>query len=64
MVLPKALDSLNHELLLTKLKACGLGSNSGTFMTSYFTNRLRRCKINNLLVNGGKYLMVSHKDLF
>ena len=45
--LSKAFDSLNHELLLTKLKAYGLDSNSVTFMKSYLTNRFQRCKINN-----------------
>ena len=47
MDLSNALDSLNHELLLTKLKAYGLDSNSVTFMKSYLTKRLERCKINN-----------------
>ena len=61
--LSKAFDSLNHELLLRKLKEYGLDSNSVTFMKSYLTNRLQRCIIT-LLVNGKKYLMVSHKDLF
>ena len=37
MDLSKAFDSLNHELLLTKLKAYGLDSNSVTFMKSYLT---------------------------
>ena len=65
MDLSKAFDSLNHEPLLTKLKAYGLDSNSITFMKSYLTNRLQRCKINNSFsVNGGKNLMVSYKDLF
>ena len=32
MDLSKAFHSLNHELLLTKLKAYGLDSNSVTFM--------------------------------
>ena len=44
MDLSKAFDSLNHELLLAKLKAYGLDSNSVSFMK---TNRLQRCKINN-----------------
>ena len=46
MNLSKAFDSLDHELLLEKLKAYGLDSNSVTFMKSYLTNRLQRCKIN------------------
>ena len=37
----------NHKLLITKLKAYGLDSNSLTFMKEYLTNRLQRCKINN-----------------
>ena len=44
MDLSKAFDSLNHELLLTKLKAYGLDSNSVTFMRSCLTNRLQPCK--------------------
>ena len=35
MDLSKAFDSLNHELLLTKLKAYGLYSNSVTFIKNY-----------------------------
>ena len=47
MDLSKAFDSLKHELLLTKRKACGLDSNSVTFVKSSLTNQLQRCKINN-----------------
>ena len=64
MDLSKAFDSLNHELLLTRLKAYSLDSNSVTFMKSFLTNKLQHCKINNSFNDGGKYLMVSHKDLF
>ena len=56
MNLSKASDSLNHELLPTKLKAYGLDSNSVTFMKSYLTNRLQRCKINNSFSEWGKVL--------
>ena len=34
-------------LLLAKLEAYGLDSNAVSFMRSYLTNRLQRCKINN-----------------
>ena len=56
MDLSKAFDSLNHELLLAKLKVYGLDSNSVTFMKSYLTNRLQRCKINNSFSEWGKVL--------
>ena len=46
MDLSKAFDSLNHDLLLAKLEAYGL-DNAVSFMRSYLTNRLQRCKINN-----------------
>ena len=54
--LSKAFDSLNHELLLAKLKVYGLDSNSVTFMKSYLTNRLERCKINDSFSESGKVL--------
>ena len=54
MDLSKAFDSLNHELLLTKLKAYGLDGSCVTFMKTYLTNRLQRCKINNSFSKWGK----------
>ena len=56
MYLFKAFHSLNHELLLTKLKTYGLHKNSVTFRKSYLTNRLQRCKINNSFSEWGKVL--------
>ena len=54
--LSKAFDSLNHELLLAKLKTYGLDSNSVSFLKSYLTNRLQRCKTNNSFSKWGKVL--------
>ena len=56
MDLSKAFDSLNHELLVTKLKAYGLDSNSVNFLKSYLTNRLQRSKISNSFSEWGKVL--------
>ena len=47
MDLSKAFDSLNHDLLSTKLEAYDLDNNAVGFVRSYLTNRLQRCKINN-----------------
>ena len=56
MDLSKTFDTLNHEMLLVKLKAYGLDSNSITFMKSYFTSRLEQCKVNNSFSEWGKVL--------
>ena len=56
MDLSKAFDSLNHELLIAKVKTYGLESTSVSFMKSYLINRLQRCKINNSFSEWGKIL--------
>ena len=45
MDLSKAFDTLNHNLLLCKLKAYGFKKNALTFTQSYFTNRHQRIKV-------------------
>ena len=47
--LPEAFDSLNHELLISKLICCGLDEHAVEFFRSYPSNRYQCCKINNLL---------------
>ena len=47
MKLVKAFDNVNLNSLLAKLGAYGLDNNAVSFMESYRTNRLQRCKINN-----------------
>ena len=46
MDLSKAFDSLNHSLMIAKLKAYGFDDNAINFIRSYFENRLQCCKIN------------------
>ena len=47
--LSKAFDSLNHELLIAKLRCYGLDQNAVEFFKSYLSNRYQCCKINNTL---------------
>ena len=49
MDLCKAFDTLNHNLLLCKLKAYGFNKNALTFIQSYFTNRHQRTKVGDKL---------------
>ena len=45
--LSKAFDCLNHELLIAKLEAYGLGHRSLTYILSYLSDRKQRTKVNN-----------------
>ena len=56
MDLSKAFDSLNHNLLLCKLKAYGFNKNALTFIQSYFTNRHQRIKVRDKI---GKWQNIS-----
>ena len=49
MDLSKAFDSLNHELLIAKLKCYGLDQHAVEFFRSYLSNRYQCCKVNNVL---------------
>ena len=46
MDLSKAFDTINHDLLLAKLKAYGFSHNALAFMLSYLKNRSHRVNIN------------------
>ena len=54
MDLSKAFDTLDHSLLLAKLSAYGFDNNSLSFVRSYLTNRIQRCKIENHFNNWRK----------
>ena len=47
MDLPKAFDTINHDLLLAKLKAYGFSKQALSFMCSHPKNRRQRVQINN-----------------
>ena len=47
MDLSKIFDSINHGLLLAKLKAYGFSKQALSFMCSYLKNRRHRVQINN-----------------
>ena len=47
MDLSEAFDTINHDLMLTKLKACGFPTNTLNLMHSYSINRKQEVQINN-----------------
>ena len=46
MDLSKAFDSINHDLLLAKLHACGVSKGALKLIMSYLRNRFQRTKVN------------------
>ena len=44
--LKKAFDIVDHSILLSKLKAYDVGSNSANWWKSYLNNRTRKCSVN------------------
>ena len=55
MDLSKAFDTINHDLLITKLDAYGFTKNSLRFIESYLSNRWQRTKIKQALAVGRNY---------
>ena len=51
MDLSKAFDTLNHNLLVAKVKGYDLNLNAASFIKSYITNRYQRCKIGDLFID-------------
>ena len=49
--LSKAFDTLNHEILLSKLKACGITGTAHQWITNYFRNRIRFVQTGNTKSN-------------
>ena len=63
MVLSKAFDTLNHNLLLGKLNAYGFPFNAIKFVPSYLSERFQRVNINNNFGEWCKILLGVPKGL-
>ena len=64
MDLSKTFDTLNHRLLLAKLKAYGLQPTALKQMENYLTVRFQRTEVNNSYSSWSEIIAVSPKDLF
>ena len=64
MDLSKAFGSLNHELLIAKLKCYGLHQNAVEFLRNYLLNPYQCCKINNTLGDWRKIIASVPRDLY
>ena len=52
MDLSKAFDTINHELLIAKLYACGFSKDALKLINSYMSDRWQRTKIDKSLALG------------
>ena len=64
MDLSKAVDALNHELLIVKLHAYEFGKESLMLLSSYLSNCWQRTKINATSVLGPLLFNIYLNDLF
>ena len=58
MDLSKAFDTINHDLLIAKLGACGSDAASLKLIRSYLANRFQRTKVNTSFSSWSKLFLV------
>ena len=46
MELPKAFDTLSHDLMIAKLGAYGFKTDASRYIKSYLTNKKQRVRVN------------------
>ena len=56
--LKKAFDTVDHDILLAKLRKYGIENVELTWFTSYLTNRKQFCKVNGFVLKLKKFTMV------
>jgi hypothetical protein len=49
--LKKAFDTIDHQIILLKLKNYGIDENNLTWFHSYLTDRIQKCWVNDQLSN-------------
>ena len=62
--LKKAFDTVDHNILLAKLRLYGIKGQALSFLKSYFTNRSQKCKINGVCHQNAGLDVVYYKVLF
>ena len=63
-VLSKALDTINHDLLIAKLNAYGFTKNSLRLIKIYLSNRWQRTKIDTSFSSWKELLLGVHRNLY
>ena len=64
MDLSKAFDTINHELLITKLHGYGFSIEALEVLLSYLQEKCKESRPIQLLVHGLNYFKEFHKDQF
>ena len=62
--LQKAFDTINHDILISKMKHLGFSKEATLWFKSYLSNRKFKVHINKTFYESGNFCAGFHKDLF